>query len=89
MDGEMANVVSTIPHVRIVGLSGRGETRRSSDLVSVDPEEIGNLAAGQFFYKAGTAPAFRLHARNDILGFKNAMPAPLWKGMRKIQREVW
>lgn len=89
MGGEMAKVVSEMPHVRIVGRSGHGEARRSGDLVGVDPEEIGNLPAGQFFYKAGIAPAFRLHVRNDLLGFKNAMPATLWKGMRKIQRDLY
>jgi hypothetical protein len=89
MSPEMAHVVSNIPHVRVVGAAGFAELKRSGTLVGVDPEELATLRTGQFFYKAGSAPAFRLHARGDLIKFNRSMARVAWKSMRNIQKDLY
>ncbi len=89
MPVDLEKTVVSTTNEKVVGRSDIGETTRSGNLVGVDAGDIQSCEAGQFYYQAGTSPAFKLRVRSDRIGNKGGVDASTWKRIQEQQRRFF
>lgn len=87
MPRDLRNVVVKTTNTKIAGRSDITETRQTGEILGVSAEEIAACDAGQFFYRSGNKPAFKLRARSDRLKIKGCVSLNIWEKIKQQQLE--
>lgn len=85
MPHELRKVVTKTTNVKVAGRSDLTETRQTANLVGVSPEAIARCGKGEFYYRAGNRPAFKLRVRIDRLGIKSCVSLRIWEQLKQQQ----
>lgn len=87
MPAELARTVTSTTNVKIAGRSAKTETRRTGDLVGIEPASIRDCGRGEFYYQAENYPAFKLRVRSDRVQIKGCISLPMWERVKQQQIE--
>jgi len=89
MTHDLRSVVVKTTNVKIAGRSDITETEQTGKLVGVPGATIAKCEAGQFFYRAGNKPAFKLRVRGDRLKIKGCVDLRTWEKIKAQQIEKY
>lgn len=90
MPADVAEVVTNTSNVVIAGRSKAAQISKYAKLVEVSENEFRQLPdKGEFFYKSGAAPAFRLRILTDRLGFRGGVHDQAWGDLVRTQLEQY
>ncbi len=77
MSPEIRSVVLNNTNVKFAGRTP--EDARMAKIMNVDPEEVKNLEAGEFFCKTGNSPTVKIQGATNLLDDNNSMAAKAWQ----------